>query len=84
LELSHDTIGLYAALANRYGKTHEVTEATNFMRKYFNESRYPSMDIEFTKQIALDFKKYTDIVKNYVDTCTGTPNDLARHFNRSL
>jgi len=49
LELSHDIIGLYSALSKRYGETVEMKEATSFLRKYYNESRYPSMEMEFTK-----------------------------------
>ena len=84
LETSHDIIRIYRTLADRFGITEEMTEATKYMRKYFNESRYPFAYTEFSEQIALNFKHFTDTVKIYVDSCTGTPEDLASHFNRRL
>jgi len=84
LETSHDIIRIYRTLADRFGLTEEMTEATKYMRKYHNESRYPSYSIEFSKQTALDFKRFADTIKAYTDSCTGTPEDLASHFNKRL
>lgn len=84
LEISHDIIGIYSAISRRYEKDSKVTDAVKFMRKYFNESRYPSSDIMFTQQLALEFSKYANYIKAYIEGKFHiSVEELMNNFNKS-
>jgi len=84
MEISHDILGMFLALSKRYGKSPELLDAVKRLRKYFNEARYPSMTISFTKELAVEFLDYAVEIRDFVDNCTGTLEDLAKHFNKKL
>ena len=83
LERSHDVIGLYDALVQRYRPTTDMRPKVNLCRKYFNESRYPyngNSDI-YTHALAKDFIDFASEIKHFVDnTCVGTIEDLERKY----
>lgn len=84
LENSHDVINIYNALSVAYGKNIPIEAAMPKIRKYFNESRYPSNpSIIFNHELADKFLSYVHEVKKYVDTqCIATQEDLLNKFNK--
>ena len=82
LEISHDIIGIYSAISSKYGKETKVTDAVKFLRKYFNESRYPTSDVIFTLQLSDDFANYAKCIRDYIENkCHISVNDLMNYFN---
>lgn len=68
LERSHDVIGIYHVLAEKYGKNDFVGHAMPRVRKYFNESRYPSNPSMVFDQVLMDaFLDYVNATKRYID-----------------
>ncbi|MCL2362485.1 MAG: HEPN domain-containing protein [Defluviitaleaceae bacterium] len=83
LEKSHDIIGLYDALCNRYQPKSDLRPNINICRKYFNEARYPyggSANI-YTKDFAMEFVNIIADVKDYIDNeCMATVEDLQKMY----
>ena len=84
LEESHDVIGVYKALSDVYGKDNTIDKVIPKIRKYINESRYPSNPVvKFDKSLADEFIGHVADVNEYVDTkCMATLNDLSTKFRK--
>ena len=68
LEASHDIINIYRCLLKRFPSSKDLDSIIKFCRKYFNESRYPSMGTEaYTDEFSNTFLKHVADIKKYID-----------------
>lgn len=82
LETSHDIIGLYQSLTARFKDSQKLAKKIDFVRKYYNDSRYPSTGIEiYTEEFAGEFLTLVEDVKRFIDTdCIASIDDLQKKF----
>lgn len=87
LEQSHDVVNLLRSYTRKYPTSKDL-KFINRIRKYFNESRYPSSNIDdidkiYNKDFALEFYKYINIIKNYIDNdVIINLDEIANKFNK--
>ena len=86
LEKSHDVIGLYDALLNRFRPKLDMWPMVNLCRKYFNESRYPysgNTDV-YTQAFASDFVGFIADIRDFIDNvCVASAEDLENMYPRN-
>ena len=76
---------LRAATLLKNDGLYRMSVSIKLSRKYFNDSRYANNEnfSTFTKDLAVDFIKYAQQVKDYVDTdCQSTLEDLQKRFDK--
>jgi len=80
----HDIIGLYIEIANQYKPDARVYSIIKSMRKYFNESRYPTYGVgTYTESFAREFIHHIKEVVLYIENeCQTTMKDLANRYKK--
>jgi len=84
LLIGHDHIGIFRTIEKRYPNP-KLRTVVKISRKYFNDSRYSNSEnfSTFTEDLAADFIKYTQQVKDFVDNeCQATIDDLLSKYNK--
>jgi len=84
LDKSHDTINILKEILKKYPTEKDLMPAARNCRKYFNESRYPNNGTDiYTKELAYEFIKYVENIKDYIDTdCQATLDDLLNKYGK--
>lgn len=82
LETSHDVIGIYKSLITRFTDSQKLAKKIDFVRKYYNDSRYPAAGIEaYTEKFAGEFLSCVEDIKMFVDKdCAANVDDLYKKF----
>ena len=80
---SHDVINIAKTIQKKYPTSKDLSEAIKMSKKYFTESRYPSVLAIYTNDFAKGFIIYADLVKSYVDEdCATTLKELADKLSK--
>ena len=82
---SHDIISLYRVVQSKYKPKHNLYPVVTHFRKYFNEARYPSGDVDvYDEKFAKEFLTDLETIKHYVDDeCHVSIEDLQHKFRKS-